>query len=370
MPYKKIIDKCLERAKEVIRICSTRNGLFASGGNGGYDAIWSRDSMISFLGASLVKDAGFKKTFRNSLMTLSRYQSKNGQIPNAVDRYSKRKPHVDFASIDSTLWYLIGQNLYSIRYQDRSFSHKLGKNIIQANKWLACQDTGERGMLTQLPTTDWQDAFPHKYGYVISTQALYYKILKIGKFQNEAARLKKAVNSDPESKLWNGTFYSAYRWKNHNNFKEIGNWFDSLGNLLSIIFGLADKGMGYKIISYIIKNKINKPFPVKAIFPSLKKGGKYWHEYFEDSDARNPDSYLNGGIWPYLGAFYILSLIKLNKMALAEKELADLAKANLEGNFPEWIHPKSKENFGRLQAWDAGMYILAHECVVRKKVLI
>ena len=51
-------------------------------------------------------------------------------------------------------------------------------------------------------------------------------------------------------------------------------------------------------------------------------------------------------------------------------ELAKLAEANIKGNFPEWINPKTKEFFGKLQAWNAGMYILAYESLKAKKVLI
>lgn len=365
-----MIEKCFERAKEVIRICSTKDGLFASGGKDGYDAIWARDSMISFLGASLAKESIFRNTFRQSIITLSNNQSKNGQIPNAVDRFSKRKPHVDFASIDSSLWYIIGHYTYKKRYNDSSLLKKYKKNIDKALLWLRCQDTGEKGMLTQLPTSDWQDAFPHKYGYAINTQALYYKVLNLINEKKNAKKLFLAVNAIEDSKLWNGSFYLPYRWKNHNKFKETGEWFDSLGNLLAIVFGLADKAKSQKILSYIEKNGINEPYPVKAIYPPIRKGSRSWQDYFEDSDARSPYSYLNGGIWTYIGAFYILSLIKLGKIKKAEIEMEKLAKANLDGDFAEWISPITKEHFGNLQAWNAGMYMLAYESLRRKKALL
>ena len=64
------VEKAYERAKEVIKICSTRNGLFASGGKEGYDAVWARDSMISLIGASCSGDKEFKKVIiRPQLIT-------------------------------------------------------------------------------------------------------------------------------------------------------------------------------------------------------------------------------------------------------------------------------------------------------------
>lgn len=365
-----IIDYCYEKAKEVIRICCTSQGLFASGGKDGYNALWARDSIISFLGASLVQDKLFRTTFRKSLENLGSHQSFNGQIPNAVDLYSRRKPHVDYASIDSTLWYIIGHYIYRKRYNDHSLFRNQQKKIKLAFRWLEYQDVGEDGTLQQLPTTDWQDAFPHKYGRTIHTQALYYKVLLLlGKY-NRAMRLSLVVNADADKKLWLKNFYVPYRWKNHVQFKEMGDWFDSLGNILAILFGLADRQKARKIISYLEKNKINRPFPLKAIYPPIRKGTKYWQDYFSASAAGEPHHYLNGGIWTYIGAFYVLALIKLNQLAKARKELELLAKANLQGNFPEWINPQTKEAHGRLQAWNAGVYILAYKSLQKEKVLI
>jgi len=327
----KMINLCYEKAKDVIKKCSTKNGLFASAGKDGYDAVWARDSIISFLGASLVKNALFKNTFRRSLITLSENQSSKGQIPNAVDKFSKRKPHVDYQSIDSSLWFIIGHYAYKKRYKDNSLFNKHKKEIKKALLWLEYQDTGEKGMLTQLPTSDWQDAFPHKYGYTINTQALYYNVLNLVGEKKKAERLRLMANENGDTRLWDDRFYLAYRWKNHNKYKEIGTWFDTLGNLLAIVFGLADRKKAERILSYIGKNKINEPYPVKAIYPPIRKGSKEWQDYFEDCDARKPYNYLNGGIWTFIGAFYVLSLIKLRKFEKAEIELKKLAEANIEG---------------------------------------
>ena len=39
-----------------------------------------------------------------------------------------------------------------------------------------------------------------------------------------------------------------------------------------------------------------------------------------------------------------------------------------DNNFPEWIHPKTKESFGVDQAWSAGTFILAQNSVETKKM--
>jgi len=228
----------------------------------------------------------------------------------------------------------------------------------------------EDNLLEQLPTTDWQDAFPHRYGHTINTQALYHKVLDLAKKPEKKKKLRFNIEKNEDKKLWNGNFYYSYRWKSHNKYKEIGEWFDTLGNLLAIVFGLADKEKSKKILFYIEKKGIDKPYPVRAIFPPIRKSSKYWQDYYLDCKAGTPYNYLNGGIWPYIGSFYVLSLIKMKQFREAENQLKKLAEANLKGNFPEWINPLNKKMYGEMQAWNAGTYILAYESLKKKKVLI
>lgn len=364
-----ILDEAFYKAVETLKKCSTKNGFYASGGYEGYDAVWSRDSMITSLGASLLPE--FKEVFKSSIKTLAKNQSKNGQIPNAVDKWSKRKPHIDFKTIDSSLWFIIGNYIYKNRFNKKLFK-KYKENIEKTLIWLRCQDLGENGMLAQLPTSDWQDAFPHRYGYTINTQALYYKVLNLRGNKKEAYNLKKLVNEDKEDGLWLEDYYVSYRWKNHGKYKEIGDWFDSLGNLLAIIFDLADKKRGLKILNYIEKKRINKPSAIKCIYPPIDKKSNYWQDYYLDCNAGIPNNYSNGGIWGYIGCFYVLALIKYKQYKKAGEELKKIAEFNLKYNFPEWIHAikKTAEKNNQFQAWEAGMYILAYECFKNKKIFI
>jgi len=357
-------------AIKVLEKCSTKHGFYAA--YPGYDMVFARDSMIISLGASLINKK-FKNTFKNSLITLSKNQSKKGQIANAVDKHSRRNSHVDYKSIDSSIWFVIGHYLYKKRYKDSSLFKKQKKNIQDALTWLSYQDMGEDGMLEQLPTTDWQDAFPHRYGHTINTQALYYKVLNLTGNKKEAKRLKEATNKNKDVALWDRSFYLPWRWKNHGEYKEMGKWFDTLGNLLAIIYGLADETKSKKILDYIKKKKIDKPYPIHAsVWPPIRKGTKDWRDYFNDNDARTPYHYINSGIWTYVGGFYVLALIKIKKFKEAEVQLKKLAEINLKGNFSEWYDGKTAkpvEN-GENQGWNAGMYIVAYESLKKKRVLI
>jgi glycogen debranching enzyme len=365
-----LLTECKKKAIDVIFQCITPNGLFASAGKEGYDAIWARDSMISMIGASIVPLTEFKQVFKKSLITLSEAQSKSGQIPNAVDKWSKRKPHIDYQTIDSSLWYILGHYIYKKRYNDSSLFKEYNNNIKKTFFWLLCQDQAEKAMLAQLPTSDWQDAFPHRYGHTINTQSLYYKVLKLVGDKKQAKKLKMNVNLDPDKKLWNKNYYLAYRWKNHGEYSEKSDWFDSLGNILAIVFDLANENQTLSILDYIKKNKINEHYPLRSIYPPITPKSKHWQDYFLDCDAKTPNHYSNGGIWGYIGGFYILSLIKLKQFKEAKIELEKLAKRNINGNFPEWSDPITCKHYGRLQAWEAGMYLLAYESLKKGNILL
>ena len=376
----KLIEQGKIKAIEVLEHCAKPTGFYASGLPGGYEATWARDSMITSLGASLVEKK-FQKPFGKSLELLSKNQSVLGQIPNAVGSFNTdRQSDITFNSIDSSLWYLVGHQVYAKAYKDQSLLRKYKNNIEKALLWLRYQDPNEDKLLAQQPTMDWQDAFPHKYGHVINTQALYYGVLNMHGKTKEAAHLKEVVNGEIEKYLAMYDpklgYYLPWNWKNHDGDREQEQWFDTLGNLLAIVTGLATKEIANSILQYIKKEEIAKPFPCKAIWPPIKQGDKEWHSYFEKCDAREPYAYLNGGVWPFIGGFYVAALIKTGQHQKAQEALEQLALANKQGQqreweFNEWLHGETGEpgpNSAPFQAWSAGTFLFAAACVSREKV--
>ena len=367
-------------AVKVLKHCEKSAGFFASGLPGGYEALWARDSMITSLGASLVGDS-FKDVFRNSIQTLRDNQSKLGQIPNAVGSFNDdRQSDVTFNSIDSSLWYLIGHYAYKTAYDDDSVFNDGSSSIKRTIEWLHYQDPNEDKLLAQQPTMDWQDAFPHKYGHVINTQALYYSVLKMHGYSEEADHIKKVVNGEIERYLMmydeKRGYYLPWNWKNHDGDREQEEWFDTLGNLLAIVCGLATEEKSFSILRYIEENHIARPYPCRTMHPPLKKGDKEWHSYFEKCDSKEQYNYSNSGVWPFIGGFYIAALVKTKQIEKAKSELENLTSAvklgqNMEWEFNEWLHGKTGEpgeNSTPYQAWTAGMYIFADECVKRGEV--
>lgn len=380
----KIIEEAYINAQKILEAASRPTGFFASGLPGGYEATWARDSMIASLGGSLIGDK-CEKPFRKSLEVLSKNQSRHGQIPNAVGDYNiERRSKITFNSIDSTLWYIIGHYVYANAYKNKKLLSKHKKNIERAAGWLGYQDPNEDTLIVQQPTMDWQDAFPHKYGRVLSTEALYFAALNFSGRKKEAGHLKRVVNGEIEKYLSlydpKRGYYLPWAWKTHNRFREQETWFDTFGNLMAIISGMATPKIAKSILRHINKEKINRPYPCKAIYPPIKRGSKEWHDYFEDAEAREPYHYLNGGIWPFLGGFYIAALVKMKQFKKAKTELKLLAKANRlvkkdapirEWGFYEWLEGKTGKIIGGsnpYQSWSAGVYIFAYECVKRNGI--
>jgi glycogen debranching enzyme len=373
------IEEAYNKAIIVLENCAKPLGFNASGLEGGYEGLWARDSIITSLGASLI-DIKFKNAFQKSLELLSKEQSILGQIPNAIGDYNTdRKSKITFNTIDSTLWYLIGQNAYAESYKDKSLLQIYVQNIDKAFLWLKYQDPNEDMLLAQQPTMDWQDAFPHKYGRTINTHALYYAALNMFGQEEAAEKIKKIINGDEEKYLSlydeKLEYYLPWAWKNHDGEKEQEEWFDALGNLLAIVTGLATPEISESILKHIETEKINRPYPCKAIFPPIKAGDKEWHPYFSKCLSKDPYQYSNGGVWPFIGAFYVVALVKVKDYKKAEIELNNLAEANKSGKdreweFNEWLDGKSGEPKGNpFQAWSAGAYVYAFECFKKREVL-
>jgi len=98
------------------------------------------------------------------------------------------------------------------------------------------------------------------------------------------------------------------------------------------------------------------------------QGHKDWRDYLLNREYSMPYQGHNGGIWPFVGGFYILALNKVGRQQEALDELYLLAQVNAQDDFsfPEVVHGQSGVSIGaRHQAWSAGMFISAYKAVVR-----
>ena len=79
-----------------------------------------------------------------------------------------------------------------------------------------------------------------------------------------------------------------------------------------------------------------------------------------------PWQYHNGGIWPFVGGFWVMLLSRLGKEREAWGELEKLALVNRvnDWEFNEWFQGQSGEPMGMArQSWNAALYILAYRAL-------
>ncbi|CAM4498445.1 GH15 family glucan-1,4-alpha-glucosidase [Paenibacillus endophyticus] len=398
-----LIEEAYRQSIRVVERCMHAIGAKASALSEGYNQVFTRDSMITFLGASLVDSQACQASFRMTLETLARYQTKLGMIPLSVE-VDNPAIEANQGAVDSNPWYVIGHSVYYARYKDTDFLEKHLESIRKAMLWLEYQDSNNCGLIEVQEAADWGDLFANR-GNILYDNVLYYKALveyaHIQELCGESGVESQARAEDVKQKMnvllwpgdveeqtrmvrengysqewlriirmsnevfWFGKFYLPYA-----SFRDFGYHCDALGNSLAILFDIADEAKANTIIEHFIQTGMNKPYPIMANYPPINPGDKDWREYYRNAYLNLPYQYHNGGIWPFVGGFYVAALMKAGKKEFAREELENLARANQVGKrseweFNEWLNGRSGMPSGMAyQAWSAGMYIFAYKCVM------
>lgn len=398
------------------------------GSNQAYQQVWARDSMVCGFGLLVSANEEGRNIHKRSLETLRRFQSELGKIPHNVGMTNvsdpalvahggslkvegmEGKPIQDTAHagcVDGNLWYIVGQYFNYCITKDKPYLKEAWESLEKALLWLRYQDSNECGLLEVHEAKDWADLFGNRYN-VLFDNVLYYASWKaMGMMAEELGRdgtyyfkiaedVKKKINilmwvgpEEPndynwvannrkewlypmkrmEAELVERPFYMPYV-----AFRDFPDRFDTLANLLAIIFGVADKIKAHKILGYIEGCGLNEPFPVEAVYPVIYPGDKDWREYYRVRNLNQPHHYHNGGAWPFIGGFYIVALIQAGRYDEAEYQFKKLTEMNKLGKkheweFNEWFHGESGKPMGYGgQSWSCAMYVFAHEVLKKKKV--
>jgi len=94
----------------------------------------------------------------------------------------------------------------------------------------------------------------------------------------------------------------------------------------------------------------------------IRRTDSLWRAYMARHRQNFEHRYHNGGIWPFIGGFWVMTLALLGKRRLAARQLERLARVNaINGwEFNEWFHGKTGKPSGMAgQSWNAAMYLLA-----------
>jgi glycogen debranching enzyme len=108
----------------------------------------------------------------------------------------------------------------------------------------------------------------------------------------------------------------------------------------------------------------------------VQPGDREWREYFRVRNLNQPHHYHNGGIWGFIGGFYVAALVQAGRMDEAAYHLDRLARMNklgvrAEWEFNEWYHGVSGRPMGFAgQSWSAAMYLYAQDAVARGQLRV
>ncbi len=421
-----LTDEARSRAEQVLLGNVGELGLLAS--RRAYQQVWARDSMVCGLALMLCQGAEGVQIHRRSLETLRKFQTPLGNMPHNVGYVNVHDPALvahggtlaaragegdvlrdttHSGCVDNSMWYVIGHYASYRSTGDKTFLRDAWESLEKAMLWLRYQDSNECGLLEVHEAMDWSDLFANRYN-ILYDNVLYYASWKCmgqmadglglpsAQYHENAADVRRKINvllwigpeepKDPdwiacermewlytlrrvETELVERPFYLPYM-----AFREYADRFDTFGNLLAVLFGVADGRKADKILDYLHGCGLDQPFPVRALYPVIRLGDRDWRDYYRVRNLNVPHHYHNGGAWPFLGGFYVAALVQAGRMEQAREQLASLTEMNRRGRygeweFNEWFHGQSGRpmGFGQ-QSWSAGMYIYAHDAVNRGRV--
>ena len=379
-----LIETCRQKSLELLRTNLSPGGILAAtpgaqAESRGYAAIFGRDAAVCAIGMALSGDAVLEREAATGLVTLAGYQATNGQIPKFVDL---RKQEADFwylGCIDATLWWLIALDYLDRRDPAGALRQRYASEVAKAIQWLGAQEHQRFFLLQQNEASDWADIMPRS-GFVLYTNALWYcvkQLYALARSEETRANFNQlfhpfsaALAEYRRARLL--THYVQRKAKNRGlylsfvNFSFFGDEGDVFGNVLALLCGLADREAAQRTLRALDRARVAECWPVRVVCEPIPAGDPLWRAYMSRHLQNLEWQYHNGGIWPFVGGFWVAALAQAGEGDRAGAELAKLARANALDNwsFNEWLHGRTLAPRGmRGQSWNAAAFLIALDAV-------
>ena len=378
-----LVDACTRESLRLLERNLTPSGVLAATPGPEADAkrytrVFGRDAALCSLGMAGCGVPALERGAVASLDSLAALQAPNGQIPKFVDDGAGEADFWYLGCIDATLWWLLAVHHVRRRSSEPLTAERWQPEVERALQWLLAQEHQRFFLLQQNEASDWADIMPRS-GFVLYTNALWYRVKQLYDVPRaEETRyhfnhLFHPFNQDfPEYRRARLLGHYVRRGARNRdlylsfvNLSVFGDEGDVFGNLLAILFGLSGDSMSQRIVR-ILKQRAASPLPVRAVLDPVKPGDNLWRAYMERHRQNLEHQYHNGGIWPFIGSFWVMSLMALGKKQQARAALADLAWANSldDWRFTEWFHGTTLEPMGMAgQTWNAATFLLARQSV-------
>lgn len=377
---RELLEQCYSEALALLRENLSPGGVLASVRNTKsmgrhYASIFGRDAAICALGMVASGEEDLIRGARDGILTLARNQAPNGQIPKYV---KPELDEVDFwytGCIDATLWWLIAIKFMDRHLPDRKLGEELAPQVGRALNWLECQEHQVWRLLQQNEASDWADIMPRS-GFVLYTNVLWYWTKKLydiptapqtrdyanlfffpfGNVMPEHRRARLLMHYI-RNRCKPSPFYLSFV-----NFSHWGEEVDIFGNILAHLVGLGDSSKAGQVVAATLAIQANHPHPIRVVGTPIGQEAPLWRVYMQRHRQNLAWQYHNGGIWPFVGGFWVMLLAKLGREKEAWQELERLAVANRvnQWEFNEWFQGQTGAPMGMpRQSWNAAMYVLA-----------
>jgi hypothetical protein len=343
----------------------------------GYPEPYTRDIMISALGFLITGNEELADAIRRTLEALAAIQTPLGHIPSLANDPDDR------GASDSTPLFLLALALFRKSASQPAFLEDAAQKALT---WMRYQSPEDSIMVAQLPTSDWRDE-QWVLGYGLYVNTLVHACLRLYGGHDNAGRLSLLMNSLDIRKdvlhhheheglvVPSKPYYALYAYKIYHSER-----FDLLGNSLAILTGIAAPDRARAIVRWVESEcdamraraelAVNLP---PCLFPYILPQHPDWRERY--ALYNQPGEYHNGGVWPFICAFYVAACIAAGEIALAERSLQALTELvkpwhenEADWGFNEWSKAQTGVPSGRdWQTWSAALYLYAAACVEQRR---
>lgn len=352
------VSNAFDIALNDLRKCFSDHGIVA--GRKKLNFYRARDAFFASLGANSLGE--LSASWKSIELFLSK-QRKDGLIPHMITQ--KLKPHfhqVVSEPLDGNALLIISLRDYFEKSNDAQFLEKHFDKVRKAMEWLKHQDRDKDLLLEEEFFSSWRETVL-KSGKLLYTNCLYYKALvdftaicrAVGKEEIavDYSSLAETLKGEINRQFWQGNYYFDWiDYIKHDNFAVDG-------NVLAILFGLADDIQSRMIENKIKQHQLNK-VPLQANYPL--------YPFWRIPPALFPLEayhYHNGSSWLWLGCLNAIALKKMGWRKEARQELRKIAEAiNSQGSVHEVFLDGKPLNSIVLKsepffAWSAGLFVKA-----------
>ncbi|MFC1771418.1 amylo-alpha-1,6-glucosidase [Candidatus Margulisiibacteriota bacterium] len=370
---KAMIAKAYKIAHNTLRGRYSDKGIRA--GKTHFSDIWARDSFFASFGCLSIGD---KRIVKANLQTMLKFMRHNGQIPLRIGQKNMmmklmglrwgwqpvyREDKKNCLPVDSNSLFIIVIAKYLEVSNDIDF---VRANFLKARKiieWNFTMDKDNDLLLEEEEYASWTDSL-RKRGKVLYSNVLHYKAVKsfalISKILNETAakdhysELALKIKAKINEQFWNGQYYIDWIHKHRHKY------FSTDGNMLAIVFDLADKNKAMKIQECIREFDMDHGFTTQTNYPKYH----YRHIFPLFYPIRLPD-YHNGLQWLWIGCVDAVAKHKIGMETEARKLLLKLARKidEYNGVYEVYFNGKPVKRFfyksEKSFAWSAGLFIWA-----------